>query len=310
MSTKKIFFFLLLALIARIGHAQQDPQFTQYMFNPLVLNPAYAGSREVINTVLLYRNQWVNLDGAPTTVTASINSPLKNKKMGLGFHIISDKIGPTTMNKYVASYAYRIRLGNGKLSFGLRAGLYDYRYDWGKIDYKDKADVFNAQQITKVVKPGFDFGMYYYNSSLYAGLAISHINFSKASEVKEISDYQIRTAPHLIGTIGKAFEINSQLTLRPSAVVRYTPNAPLSADFNASALLLERIWLGAGVRSNRDLLINVEYNITQLLRIGYSYDVSTQLIRTTNKGTHEFFLGFDIDFFKSKTISPRIFKYN
>ncbi len=121
-----LFFFMCLI---KLSFSQQDPQYSQYMFNPLVLNPAYAGSREVLSSVLLYRNQWVNMDGAPLTVTASINSPLKKKKMGLGFHVISDKIGPSSTTQYMGSFAYRIRLGQGKLAFGLRAGLYTYRYD-------------------------------------------------------------------------------------------------------------------------------------------------------------------------------------
>ncbi len=310
MKTKRYFSFLFVLLLTVSSRAQQVPQFTQYMFNPLVLNPAYAGSREVINTVLLYRNQWVNMEGAPTTVTASINSPLKNKKMGVGLHVISDKIGPSNNTHYVASYAYRIRLGQGKLAFGLRAGVYDYRYDWSKVDYKDKADVFNSQQQTRILKPGFDFGMYYYNSSLYAGIAITQLSYSKKQETNSLSNFQNQLAPHVIATLGKAFELNSIVTLRPSAVARYTMNAPINADVNLNVLLDEKLWLGVGVRSNKELVFNAEYAITRLMRVGYSYDVASQKMQSANKGSHEIFIGFDIDFFKSKTISPRIFKYN
>lgn len=302
-----LFFFMCLV---KLCYSQQDPQYSQYMFNPLVLNPAYAGSREVLSSVLLYRNQWVNMDGAPLTITASINSPLKKKKTGLGFHVISDKIGPSTTTQYMGSFAYRIRLGQGKLAFGLRAGLYTYRYDWSKVEYKDKADVFNSQTITQYVKPNFDFGLYYYNRSFYSGIAISHLSLSKNNATTQLSEFQNRSALHVVANLGKAFELNKEITFRPSAVVRYTANAPLNIDVNASVLLDERIWLGLGLRSNQDVVIMAEYNITELMRIGYSYDASTRLIRSANKGSHEFFIGFDIDFFKAKTISPRIFKYN
>jgi type IX secretion system PorP/SprF family membrane protein len=309
MKAKYALSVLFLFFACRLA-AQQIPQFSQYMFNPLVLNPAYAGSREVINTVLLYRNQWVNMDGAPTTLTASINSPLKNKKIGIGLHVVSDKIGPSNNTQYVGSFAYRIRIGNGKLAFGLRAGIYDFRYDWDKVDYKDKADVFNTQQQTRSIKPGFDFGMYYYNTSFYAGLSLTQLSLKSNSATTSISQFQNQLAPHLIGTLGKAFELNKSVTLRPSAVVRYTENAPLSADANFAVLLDEKIWVGMGVRSNQELIFNVEYAISKLMRIGYSYDVASQKLRTASKGSHEIFLGFDIDFFKSRTISPRIFKYN
>ncbi len=307
---KYFFLFFFFLFLTKQGFSQQDPQYSQYMFNPLVLNPAYAGSREVVSTVLLYRNQWVNLDGAPVTVTASINSPLKKKKMGLGFHLISDKIGPSTMNQYVGSYAYRIRLGQGKLSFGLRAGLYDYRYDWSKVDYKDKADVFNTQQQTHILQPNFDFGLYYYNKSFYSGIAISHLNVGLEKKIQKNPEFQNRLAPHILASIGKAFELNKEITFRPSAVIRYTNNAPINIDINANVLLDEKLWIGLGMRSNQDIVIMAEYNISRLFRVGYSYDASTRLVRTSNKGTHELFMGFDLDFFKSKTISPRIFKYN
>ena len=280
------------------------------MFNPLVLNPAYAGSKEVISSVLLYRNQWVNFDGAPTTLTASINSPLKNKKMGLGFHLISDKIGPTTLTEYVGSYAYRIRVGRGKLSFGLRASIYDFRCDWTKVDYKDKSDVSSFQQQTKSTNTAFDAGVYYYNTSFYAGLAFSHLTSGLKKTVKQSNTFDGAFVPHLTATIGKAFEATPMITFRPSAVLRYTKNAPVSADINISFLLDQKVWIGLGMRSNSDLIFSMEYNLSRNMRMGYSYDSSTRDFQTTNKGTHEFFLGFDIDYFKSKTVSPRIFKYN
>ncbi|MBK9477391.1 MAG: type IX secretion system membrane protein PorP/SprF [Bacteroidetes bacterium] len=310
MRVKLYCFFMCFCCVAKLGIAQQTPQFTQYMFNPLVLNPAYAGSREVISTVLLYRNQWVNFEGAPTTITASINSPLRNKKLGIGLHVISDKIGPCSMNQYVGSFSYRIRLNSGKLAFGLRAGLYDYYYDWSKVDYKDKADIFNSGTSTRLLKPAFDFGMYYYNSSFYAGATIAQLSTKSSSNTTLLTNFTNQLAPHILATVGKAFEVNSMITLRPSAVLRYTNNAPVNLDLNASFLLDEKIWLGIGIRSNKSLVFIGEYNISKLIRVGYSYDLTTQKLGLTNKGSHEFFVGFDIDFFKAKTISPRLFKYN
>ena len=149
--------------------AQQDAQYSQYMFNQLALNPAFAGSREKISSSILYRNQWTGIDGAPTTASASFQMPLKKKKIGIGAEIISDRLGPKNTNAILFSYAYRINFLKGKLSFGLRMGMYNYAFDWSKMDYKDKSDMYNVGiRDSKFTGTG-DFGAYYYIIELFDG---------------------------------------------------------------------------------------------------------------------------------------------
>ena len=157
---KKLTLIFLLFMAAMQGFAQQDPQYSLYMFNPLGVNPGYAGSRELLSGVLIHRSQWVGLDGAPETQALAINTPMKNKKMGLGLQIINDKIGPRTTQTLSASYAYRLKLGSGKLAFGLRGGIVNYSYDWNKIEYKDDEDAIPTTANESFMLPTFDFGMY------------------------------------------------------------------------------------------------------------------------------------------------------
>lgn len=298
---------LLLLLSNNNLFAQQDAQFTQYMFNPLVLNPAYAGSREGISGNMLYRDQWTAFEGAPVTQTFGIHAPLRNNKVGLGFHVINDQIGPVGTTGINGSYAYRLKMGKGKLALGLRAGIFNYRFDWNKVEYKDKTDIFSGVLPTRRFMPTFDFGTYYYTSKLYFGVAVSHLD--QATYAKTVTDgnYKIKLASHFVATAGYAVVINKKVTLKPSVVVKTLTNQIPTVDFNAAILLDEKLWLGVGVRSTNSAMIIAEYNLSRNFRFGYSYDMSINEMQSVNKGSHEVFLGFDFDIYKTKTLSPRYF---
>ena len=150
---KKYFTITICLFAITFCKGQQDPQYSQYMFNQMAINPGYAGSKEALSTTLLFRSQWTGIDGAPTTQTFSIHSPLRKKKVGLGLTIVTDQIGPKKSSGVLGAYSYRIPLGKGKLSFGLRLGVYNYIYDWSKIDYKDQADVYNTKNQTSIIVP-------------------------------------------------------------------------------------------------------------------------------------------------------------
>jgi type IX secretion system PorP/SprF family membrane protein len=154
---KKIVLISILWLIALEGFSQQDPQYSLYMFNPIGVNPGYAGRREVLSAVLVHRSQWIGLEGAPETQAFSLNMPLNNKKMGVGLQIVNDKIGAHTTQTLKATYAYRLKLGNGKLAFGLSGGILNYNFDWGKIDYKQQEDVVPNQAPERIIIPTVDF---------------------------------------------------------------------------------------------------------------------------------------------------------
>lgn len=298
---------ICLFFLAGVSFAQQDAQYSQYMFNSLVLNPAYAGSRESISIVALHRNQWVSIPGAPKTNTLSVHTPLKNQKLGIGFHILTDEIGPKSTAGVLGSFAYRIKLKSGKLAFGIRAGVYSYRFKWNEIDYKDATDIYNSSSQAQKIVSTYDFGMYYYTNSYYIGGAISHLDEDNYTASNGFSGATASLSRHFIGTVGKAFRFSDAVTFKPSMVIKTVKNAPGSVDLNASFLFSGNFWFGLGIRSNNGLVFNFEINPTRKLRLGYAYDYQMNKLKTVSNGSHELFIGFDLDITKDKTLSPRYF---
>ena len=294
-------------MAAMQGFAQQDPQYSLYMFNPLGVNPGYAGSRELLSGVLIHRSQWVGLDGAPETQALAINTPMKNKKMGLGLQIINDKIGPRTTQTLSASYAYRLKLGSGKLAFGLRGGIVNYSYDWNKIEYKDDEDAIPTTANESFMLPTFDFGMYYNTRTFYMGLAIDHINEAKYHllQSQDTVTSDAKQYSNSIFTIGKAFMLNDDLVLKTSSLIRAS-NSTGNIDINVNLLIKNRILFGFSLRKNT-LILLTEINITKNLRMGAAYDYDRSDLATSTSGSFEVFLGYDIGLFKSKVVSPRYF---
>jgi len=304
---KKLIIISLILIASQAVFGQQDPQYSLYMFNPLGVNPGYAGSREVLSGVLIHRSQWVGLDGAPETQVLSLNTPLKNKKMGLGLQIVNDKIGPRNNQQLSLSYAYRLKLGGGKLAFGLRAGMLNYNYDWDKIEYKDAEDQIPTTGSENAMLPTFDFGMYYNTKTFYLGAAVDHLNQAKFnlsssdSLTSEAKKHSVFTA-----TVGKAFILNDNFVLKTSALLRAS-NASGNFDVNASVLIKNKILFGVTARSSKAIVVMTEINLTKNLRLGAGYDIDMSDVAKSTSGSFEIFLGYDIGIFKSKMVSPRYF---
>lgn len=288
---------------------QQDPQYSQYMFNPMVLNPAYAGSRGITNGSLVLRKQWVGMNGAPSTQGFAFNSPTKKGRVGLGLQIIADQIGPKSAVGVKGAYAYRLPLGKGKLAFGLGAGFTSFRINWQDINYKDKTDDYALLSQESRTIADFDFGVYYNTKSFYTGISATHLNrgvYGIANDTLDIARAYLRT--HNFFTIGKAFELNENVIFSPSVIVKSvlglsSPNVDLNMHFQFK----NTIWAGVSVRTDRSLVVMAQYRIADKLRIGYAYDLTTSKLRTATTGSHEIMLGYDVDLFKVKTISPRYF---
>ena len=288
-------------------YAQQDPQYSQYMFNQLAINPACAGSREVISTAVFYRNQWTGVKDGPQTQTFTIHSPMRNKKMALGFAIIADQVGPKSSIGALGSYAYRIRLGAGKLSMGLRVGAYQYKFDWNKINYKDPTDVYNTKNITSAMVLTADAGAYYYTSSTYAGFSVTHLNNGRLTTVDNQTGQNAQLSPHFFLTAGKAWQISDKLIFNPSCLVKYVKNTPVSADVNFSFLIQNRFWVGLSARSVYGLVVYAQYHITDKFKFGYAYDMGLNKLGTVAGGSHEIMLSFDLKTAKGPFFSPRYF---
>src|ERR1035437_4884006 len=227
--------------------AQQDPQYSQYMFNQMALNPAFAGSKEALSAAMFLRSQWTGIDGAPKTESFTINGPLKKKKVGLGFAVIADQIGPKKSIGVMGSYAYRLPIQNGKLAFGLRAGIYKFTYNWASITHKDPTDnVYDNNASSKIV-PTADFGLYYNTNSMYSGLSVTHLFNGRLTSVSNQNGDNAQFSPHLFFTLGKAWAFSDKLTFNPSLMFKSAKNAPKSADVNLSFLLDQRLWFGLSI---------------------------------------------------------------
>jgi type IX secretion system PorP/SprF family membrane protein len=289
--------------------AQQDPKFNQYMFNPLGINPAYAGSREAVSVVGLYRNQWVGIEGAPVTQTFAIHGPIRQKKMGLGFQITNDNIGPRTNIAAEIDYAYRFRLFGGNLSLGLGLGFQYIAFDWNKIDYRDQGDVIPTYGVEQVMVPDADFGIFYSTNKFYAGLELAHLTEPRLN----VSDSSVNGANayrqfrHYSFTLGRAFVLNEHITLRPSILYKQAGLFEGMIDLNFSVLIEERLWAGVIIRPQFGGAAILEYKLSDLIRIGYSFDYPINDLRLSQGSSHEIFLGLEFGLPKNTPVSPRYF---
>lgn len=297
-------------LTATRVQAQFEPQFTQYMFNEMFINPAYAGSREQISATMVYRNQWVGLDGAPKTQSASIHGPLMNKKLGLGLTIMNESIGVTKQFAVYANYAYRIQVGsNGAFAMGLQAGFINHQENLSDvitIEENDNEFLFNTP---RVFLPNAGYGMYYNTDRFFAGLSIPRMFKNKvagdgSSDVTTNMEFKNW---HYYLTSGYVFPISESIKLKPTIMVKAVSGAPLIADVTLNALMKDVFWLGFSYRTEDSFAGLASFQITPQLRIGYSYDYTTTELNSYSNGTHEINVGYDFSFNKKKVVTPRYF---
>ncbi len=296
---------LIFGLFCQIGTAQQQVMFTQYMFNGLAINPAYAGSHDNITATFLAREQWVGLEGAPSSQTFSIHSPFNaSGSANIGALLIHDKIGVTDQTTAYLAFAYRIRFsGSARLAFGLQGGLSNYNSKFSRISNTDP--VF-ANGDVNVNRPNFGAGLYFNTDRLFAGISVPQLVRSKLDVNNSDSDSRLER--HYFGYAGYVFDISRDLKFKPNILFKYVGNAPLEFDLNANFLIKDIIWAGLSYRSfdSFDALIQVQ--ATKQLQFGYSYDFATTTdLRRVNAGSHELMIQYTFVFGKKKIISPRYF---
>lgn len=279
---------------------QQDPQYTQYMYNMNVLNPAYAGSRGVTSIGLLARTQWVGVEGAPRTVTLSGHTPIGNS-VGLGLSVIHDEIGPVKEDNVYADFSYTIFTSSeGRLAFGLKAGV-------SFLDVRELITVDPDPLNIPIhqASPNFGAGVYYYTNKFYVGLSVP--NFLETKHLEKEGGI-ISTASekmHYFLTSGYVFDIADNLKLKPSTMIKATEGAPLSVDLSLNLLVDERVELGLSHRIDDSISGMIGFQVNEDFRIGYAYDYTTTRFGNFNSGSHEIMLLFDIN---SKNVkSPRFF---
>lgn len=300
---------VLFAFLPNRSVAQLAPQFNQYYFNPILVNPAYAGTRGMLSMVGVHRSQWVGFDGAPSTQSFAIHSPTRRKNMGVGLQMMNDRIGPKNTIAVGGIYSYKIRMGRGKLGFGLRASIYNYTFDWGKIEYRESGGYALNEGRESYLTPSFDFGMFYNDKYNYVGLELSHLNQGRLGiEAPNVNiNSTSRQNAQMIFVAGRAFRINRELVFKPSILFRGALDQPAFFDLNASLLIREKLWVGASYRRGYGAVAVIEYNIDKQLRFGYSYDIAATSLNRQNLGSHEIFIGYDINLFRSRIVSPRYF---
>lgn len=290
-------------------YAQQDPMYTQYMFNTLAINPAYAGSRNVLSATALYRNQWTGIQGAPKTGTLTVDGPVYNDRIGLGFQLITDKLGVTQTTGGVLSAAYRIKMDVGTLSFGVQGNVSQYKVNLTGVPLGSSSpyDPAFANNVNKTLF-NFGTGMYYNTDRFYVGLSAQDLMPQDLSaETTSGEKLNARQSLHLFLAAGYVFPVADELKLKPSFLVKGVKGAPIEADINATLWIKDVIGIGAQYRTSADIAALIEVQATPQIRIGYSYDRSTTSLQNFNSGSHEIMLRYEFGFERGKIRSPRYF---
>ena len=293
---------LVFILISTISFAQQDPQYTHYMFNTLSVNPAYAGQRETLSVVGLHRSQWVGINGAPQTQSLSIHSPLRNERIGLGLNIVNDALGPASESFVDANFSYTIPLNADdlKLSFGAKGGFHMLDTDWSKGRFRDTDPAFEND--LNLISPMVGAGLYMHTRKWYLGLAVP--NFI---ETKHYDDYEESVATermhfYLIG--GYVFNISETTEVKPAFLLKGVSGAPIIADVSANFWFQKKVTLGLAWRWDDSVSALAGFQITPGMFVGYSYDMTTTGL--SNYGSHELTLRFEVKRL-GRILSPRFF---
>ena len=303
MRTKFLFFALMLTGFA--GFAQQDAQYTQYMYNTINVNPAYAGSRGVMSIFGLHRTQWVGLDGAPVTNAASINTPINNSNLGVGLSFVNDKIGPTNENAISADVSYTVKTSETfKLSFGVKGTANLFNLDVNKLNPQDAGDP-QFQNLDNTFTPNIGAGVYYHSDKMYVGLSVPNFFETKRYSDNDVALNAERMNFYLIA--GYVFDLTYNLKFKPALLTKAVEGAPLQVDVSANFLYNDKFMLGAAWRWDAAVSAMAGFQITDGLFIGYGYDHETTRLRRFNSGSHEIFLRFELFKKHSKIVSPRFF---
>ncbi|WP_158973696.1 type IX secretion system membrane protein PorP/SprF [Cellulophaga sp. L1A9] len=307
--------YLIIALFVFAGtttlSAQQDAQYTQYMYNTISVNPAYAGSRGVLSIAALHRSQWVGLDGAPTTQTLNLHTPV-SRRVGLGLSIVNDEIGNgTNQDTYIdAAFSYTIPTSEeGKLSFGLKAGGHFLNIDFSKL--RNYGAESNLPNVDNKFAPNFGAGIYYHTDKFYSGLSVPNFlqteHFDSAGT--NSSSFLAEERLNIYFITGYVFDLNPNLKFKPAGLVKAVKGAPLQIDVSANFLINDKFSVGAAYRWHAAVSLLAGFQISEQLMLGLAYDKETTDLGATrfNDGSFEVFLRYEFLTRYKKVITPRFF---
>ncbi|MGM8363823.1 PorP/SprF family type IX secretion system membrane protein [Flavobacterium sp. ARAG 55.4] len=303
MKTKLLLISLMFTIVA--SYAQQDAQFTQYMYNTINVNPAYAGSRGAMSIFALHRTQWVGLDGAPTTNAVSINTPFNNSRLGLGISIINDKIGPTHENTIAADLSYTIPTSeNVKLSFGIKATGNLFDLDPDRLTPEQAGDS-KLQGFNNKFTPNFGAGVYLHSDKAYLGFSVPNFIESNRYDDNDVALFKEKMTYYLIA--GYVMDLNYNLKFKPALLTKMVQGAPLQVDVSGNFMFNDKFTLGLAYRWSASVSAMAGFQVSDALYIGYGYDLETTKLDNYNSGSHEIFLRYEIFKNNNKITTPRFF---
>jgi type IX secretion system PorP/SprF family membrane protein len=291
--------------ITLASSAQQDPQYTQYMYNTINVNPAYAGSRGVLSIFGFYRTQWVGMEGAPVTNTLSVNSPL-GKNVGLGVSFINDRIGVMDENSLSVDFSYTIKASDThRLAFGLKGTADVLNVDYTKLNIYSPTDPSYQTNIENHFMPNFGVGIYWYSDTSYIGLSVPNLLESDHYDDNVVAVAKEKMHYYLIG--GYVFDLSYNLKFKPAVMVKAAFGAPLQVDLSANFLFAEKFTAGLAYRWDAAISALVGFQITKGIFAGYAYDMETTKLQHYNSGSHEIFLRFELFSKQKNVMDPRFF---
>ncbi|WP_035646915.1 MULTISPECIES: PorP/SprF family type IX secretion system membrane protein [unclassified Flavobacterium] len=305
MRTKLFYFVILFVTIA--GHAQQDAQYTQYMYNTININPAYAGSRGALSLFGLYRTQWVGLDGAPETSSFSVNTPINNSNLGIGASLVNDKIGPTNENNISVDVSYTVQTSaNFKLSFGIKGTANIFNLDVSKLNPDISGDP-QFQDLDNKFTPNVGAGVYWHSDKAYVGFSIPNFIETNRYDDNDIAIFKDKINYYLMA--GYVFDLDKYQYIRfkPAVLTKMVEGAPLQVDLSANFMFFDKFVAGVAYRWSASLSAMVGFQITDGLYLGYGYDHETTNLNNYNSGSHEIFLRYEFFTKNGKITTPRFF---
>lgn len=303
---------IVMLLFTYRSEGQQQVMFTQYMFNGTAINPAMVGSHETLSFTALAREQWIGIEGAPSTQTFSLHAPLTKDKIALGALFMRDQIGVSTQNTFFAAYAYRINFDKGTLSMGLQAGFSDYRSNLVGLNPNNQNSIDQSigNNLTGSFLPNVGTGVYYYARRFYAGFSVPLLlnnfideDFGDIDAVVNRPDLE----RHYFGMFGFVFDLGPKMKVRPSTLIKMVDGAPVNVDLNVSFLFDEVIWFGLSYRSLESLSALIELQATKKFKLGYAYDFTVNNLNNFTTGSHELMLNYRFSFERDRIITPRYF---
>lgn len=293
-------------LIGTSTYGQQEPQYTQYMYNPTVINPAYAGSKGYTSIYGLYRTQWVGLEGAPKTANISMNKPIEGSKLGYGVSVLSDKIGVSDETQISVDLAYTLFLQNdSRLAFGLKASGNFLNIDYTKLNQYNPGEQALQNNITNQFSPNVGVGFYYYNKKSYLGASVPML--LNTEKYDDMNKAQVNQRYHVYLMGGRVYDLSYNLKFKPAFVSKIVAGAPLQLDVSTNFMFNEKFIIGAAYRWSASVSMLAGFQLNDNLFIGYGYDAETTRLSNYNSGSHEIFLQFDLFRKHSKLETPRFF---